>query len=492
MNISCMRKFFVIVATLFATNFVHAQTLQIDYNSNCQAIYNQISALQLDAAKANLLQEANQHPTNAAIVFLANYIDFYELFFNEDPILFQRKKVEQVNRLAILENTNANTPYYLYAKGIIYLQWGMIKLKQKSYMAAAKDVRKSYQLFAENKKLYPSSIINDTYMGALQSAIGTIPSNYKWVSTLFGMKGNLATGISLLQNAVKNTQNPFAADALFFYTYVKTYLQNEPKQAYKELSSIKSKAVNNRLLTFMLANLAINQNKAQETITIIQSNYNKTGFLKIPILDYELGTAHFYGQNDNCLIFLNNYVQNFKGSYYKKDACYKMAMYAYEQGNMALAKKYAALIGKMPSSDSEADKMAQQFYESPQWPNIKLLQLRQLHDGGYFTKALSIANVFIADNSNKTEFYYRKARLLDEMQKKDSAIVYYKQTIDLGKEATTYFAARAALQLGMLYEDANNFSQAKNYYSLSRKMKNEEYKNSIDMRAKAGLQRVGS
>jgi predicted negative regulator of RcsB-dependent stress response len=72
----------------------------------------------------------------------------------------------------------------------------------------------------------------------------------------------------------------------------------------------------------------------------------------------------------------------------------------------------------------------------------------------------------------------------------DSAIVYYTKTIDLGKQETTYFAARAALQLAVVYEDKKNYKMAATYFAQSMKMKNKEYKNSIDMRAKAGLQRV--
>jgi hypothetical protein len=464
--------------------------MQFDNNEKCIAIYNNISALKLQDASVQLMQEVRRNPGNGMLVLYANYIDFYELFFNEDPAEYTKRKANQSTRLSLFDKANENSPFFLHNKAMIYLQWAMVKLKFNHYIDAAKDMRKAYQLFAENKKKYPSSTMDDAYFGSIQSAIGTIPGNYQWVASLLGLKGNLKTGAQLVENAMASNTNPFAADALFFYVYIKQYLQNEPKQAWNALKKYRSKCADNRLLTFMTANIAINQNKADEVIKVIDENANQKGFIALPILDYEMGSAYLFKINHQCIGYFKKFLANSKGTFYKKDAYYKMAMMSYLEGKQADANYYAAKINAQEGSDADADKTAQNFSKSLQWPNKDLLKIRFLFDGGYFAKALQLANASPTNVQTIVEHSYRKARIFDEQKQDDSAIVYYTKTIDLGKQETTYFAARAALQLAVVHEDKKNYKMAATYFAQSMKMKNKEYKNSIDMRAKAGLQRV--
>jgi tetratricopeptide (TPR) repeat protein len=64
------------------------------------------------------------------------------------------------------------------------------------------------------------------------------------------------------------------------------------------------------------------------------------------------------------------------------------------------------------------------------------------------------------------------------------------QTIKNGSESEYYYAANSALQLGLIYEKRKDYKKARIYYEKARSMENEEYKNSIDQKAKAGLSRI--
>ena len=485
------KRVYFIIFVLCIVKVSNSQTLQLENNEHCKQIYHQISALKIDESTKEIFDELKAKPNNAMPLLLANYIDFYELFFNENPTEYEKRKLNESKRIDILNTANPNSPLYLHAKAMIYLQWGLIKLKFKDYFSAAKDVRKAFQLFNENKVKFPQSNVGDAYIGSLQAAIGTIPGEFKWVANLLGMKGNLNSGVALIQKALNNSQNIFPEDALFFYVYVKQYLQNEPKQAWQELKKYRTKTANNRLLTFMTANIAVNQNKADEVIKVVLENYNQKGFLQIPILDYELGCAYLYKLDDNSIYYFSKYINNFRGKFYLKDAYYRMAMMKYIAGDNAKATQFANAILQQKNSDADADKNAQQFAKNMEWPNKDLLKIRFLYDGGYFQKALQIAKKFQPQANTLLEYNYRKARIFDEINNKDSAIQNYLTTIQLGKTATTYFAARAALQLAMLYEAQNKKELAFRYFTLSMNMENREYKNSIDMRAKAGLQRLG-
>ena len=70
------------------------------------------------------------------------------------------------------------------------------------------------------------------------------------------------------------------------------------------------------------------------------------------------------------------------------------------------------------------------------------------------------------------------------------AISYFDKTISEGKTQPYYFAANAALQCGLIYEQQNDFLNAGKYYHLCLEMDYPEYKTSLDQKAKAGLQRI--
>ena len=60
----------------------------------------------------------------------------------------------------------------------------------------------------------------------------------------------------------------------------------------------------------------------------------------------------------------------------------------------------------------------------------------------------------------------------------------------MGKNATEYFAARAALQTGYIYEKKAAKKEAIRYFEMVLDMDDHEYKNSLDQRAKAAINRI--
>jgi len=72
----------------------------------------------------------------------------------------------------------------------------------------------------------------------------------------------------------------------------------------------------------------------------------------------------------------------------------------------------------------------------------------------------------------------------------DQAIQMYEATVKAGANRPEYFAARAALQMGYIYEKRNDKVKARQCFQSCLDMQGHDYKNSLDQRAKAGIQRV--
>ena len=151
------------------------------------------------------------------------------------------------------------------------------------------------------------------------------------------------------------------------------------------------------------------------------------------------------------------------------------------------------MVLKRGNTDTDADKEANKNAKSGRWPNPLLLKARVLNDGGYNDQALTLLqtkniNEF-TDATDKLEYTYRTGRIYDDLNKDDAAIKNYLTAISLGISRTEYYASRAALQIGMIYEKQGNKSLAIQYYTKCLEMANHDYKDSIDQKAKSGIAR---
>jgi len=123
---------------------------------------------------------------------------------------------------------------------------------------------------------------------------------------------------------------------------------------------------------------------------------------------------------------------------------------------MAAANNARQLLIKKGATDSDADKQANKDAKAGTWPNPLLLKARLLNDGGYNNEALALlsgkSNTDFPQVSDNLEFTYRLARIYDDLDRDDEAIKTYLVAIALGKNRQEYYASRAALQIGWIYE----------------------------------------
>ncbi|HLL43511.1 MAG TPA: tetratricopeptide repeat protein, partial [Segetibacter sp.] len=176
-----------------------------------------------------------------------------------------------------------------------------------------------------------------------------------------------------------------------------------------------------------------------------------------------------------------------------KDVLQKIGWAYYLKGNKDEAEKYRLLTRKNGNTESDADKKAYRDAKKGLWPDETLLKARILNDGGYQKEALTILKgktvEYFSKPEEKLEYAYRMARIYDEMGKDDDAIQFYEVAIGLGKGRTEYYAARAALQMGFIYESRNQKALAIASFQQCLDMGDHEYKDSLDQRAKSGIAR---
>lgn len=491
-----MRKWLLIVLLIGNTSPIIAQW-QYQWNARTQSIYESITHLKIPEARKWMAIDSKTNANNLSYVLLESYADFYQLFLNENTNEYNQLFPKFKQRINLLELGPKNNPQYLYSLGLAHLHKSLVAIRFDKNFEAALDFRKAYLLFKENKQKFPHYSPNDLYLGILTTVIGTIPKGYQWMASVLGMTGRISDGNALvLQYLTSNDalSTRVRNEALFIYPYLLMNFEGNEKKAFDFIDHNGYDFKTNQMHAYMVTNLYLNHQKSAKALSIVNQMNQSDAYLTLPFWQLEIGYANLNELKlDKAQIAFLEFIYSFKGNFYIKDAYERLSWIALLQGNTRKANQYRAMVLKAGNEITDADKQAAQNARSGKWPHPLLLKARLLSDGGYQNQALALlvgknSNDFSTD-SEKTEFAYRLARIYDLMGQEDLAIKFYTSTIEKGMLLTDYFAARAALQIGLIYEHKGNYSSAISYFNTCINMKNHAFKNSLDQKAKSGIQR---
>jgi len=155
--------------------FFVASQKHFDFSMPCQDAYREIIQLRLDAGQKILDGEKKKDPDNLMPLFLENYIDFFVLFFNEDPSEYQARKGMLEKRIAWMNEGPESSPFYLFTHSVIHFQWAAIKIKFGDNWDAGWEFRRSFIQSKESLNKFPDFSPALMLNGAMQVVAGTIP-----------------------------------------------------------------------------------------------------------------------------------------------------------------------------------------------------------------------------------------------------------------------------------------------------------------------------
>jgi tetratricopeptide (TPR) repeat protein len=471
-------------------------TYRFDFNEDCRKAYEEIISLRLVSGKRILDSEKLSDPGNLIPYFLENYIDFFTLYFNEDPAEYSLRKPMADQRLALMKKGDPASPFYLFTRSVIYFQSAAVDIKFGNRWDAAWSFRRSFLAGKENLEKFPNFQPGLMLQGSMQVAAGTIPPGYQWLSKLLGIQGTIDAGMKNLEE-VLNSKDPYANifhnEATFYFLYLKFYILNQREEVFKYIHQQNWDLRNNHLFAYLVANLSLNNQNAAVTESVISHLNQSPAYLEMPVWDMQIGYAEADRLYPGAIANLQKYISRFKGNFYVKDVLQKISWMYYLQGAMDKAKEARARLLISGNTETDADKQAQKEAESGKWPNQILLRARLLDDGGYYNLALqALAGKQAASFQNEAErleFEYRTGRIYDALGREPEAILAYQEALRMGESRHEYYGARAALQLGFIYEKRGDKKNALAYYKMVLAMRAHDYKNALDQKAKAGVQR---
>jgi hypothetical protein len=470
---------------------------EYQWTPRTQKIYESITSLRIPEARTLISQDKKANASNLIYQLLESYADFYQLFLNENKAEYSRMYPAFEQRIQLLEAGPKQSPYHLYSLALAHLHKSLIAIRFNKNLEAALDFRKAFLLFKENKKAYPNFSPNDVYLGLMTTVIGTIPKGYQWMANLLGMSGKITEGNALVLKYIHSKDafaNQCRNEALFVYPYLVMNFEGNKKKTFDFLENTDYDFTNNHLHAYMATNLYLNNQQSQKALQIAYNINPANTYLDLPFWQLEIGYAYLNELKlDAAKNALQQFINRFKGQFYVKDAFEKLSWIAYIQGDQAKANAYRSNVLSKGNDITDADKQALQNAKKGTWPHPILLRARLLSDGGYQQQALTIlagkTSKDFDNDADKTEFAYRLGRIYDLAGQLDQAIPFYTSAIEKGANQPAYFAARAALQIGLIYEQKNNPTLAITFFNTCLEMKNHAFKNSLDQKAKTGIQR---
>lgn len=478
---------------LLSSTHLLAQTFE--YTSNCQNAYQSIYKLKINEGLQWLDLEKKENPKNYLPYFIENHADFIKLFVNDNKKLYDEIKVRINDRLEKLKDGDANSPYYLYTQADIHLQWAFCKIKFGEYVSAAFEVKKAYSMLLSNKSKFPDFAPNTKSIGLLHTIFGAIPDKYKFAAKLLGLKGSINQGMEEINSVLQDSNFKFREETVIMYTLLLLHLQKDKTASWSMISKTIPSLEDNLLNYFIAATVAEHTGKNEEMIHLLSNKPTGSAYYPFPYLDFMYGYAKLNRLDGDADIYIKKFISENKGRSYQKEAYRKLAWYYLVNGQSGLYKNYMQQVLQIKDAPTDEDKSAQKEALQNLTPNKELLKARVLSDGAYFERALAVINAVqpekISNSRDKIEYYYRKARIYDELNRTNDAIKYYMLTVENGIYFNYYFTANACIKLANIFEEQHKKANAIEYYKKAIALDKDEYANSIDAEAKAGLNRIG-
>ncbi|MCX6216812.1 tetratricopeptide repeat protein [Spirosoma sp.] len=485
---------FIVVAALFVLlNPFVAMAQDFVWTPGLQRAYSELQKLAVQPTQHILTAESAQ---NGVRIFVDDYADMLLLVTSDDDRLFASISDREEERLDALKKLDDASPWKRVLLAEVRLHWAFTKLKFGKEMSASWDVIRAYKLLAENQRRFPAFVPTYKSLGTLHVMIGSVPDSYSWVANLLGLHGNIQQGQQELQRA---RQDPiFGLEARLIDLMVRAYVLTFSDADGQSLQQLVSAHPDNLLLHFFGATIEQKNGHGEQALTYLSTRPSGKNYLPLPVVENILGDIYLQkGEYNTATTHFQQFLATYKGRNFLKDSYYKLFLCRWLANKPdAESRPFLQKVITTGRTTVESDKAAQKFAESYLGKGISanqkvLMRARLASDGGFTDSALAYLRPYtegsFSTTAEKAEYTYRMGRIFQRRDNPDAAIPWLTRALALSEPIQLSFGATAALQLGYIYQQKNDRARARSFFQKALSFKRHEYKNSVDNKARAGL-----
>jgi tetratricopeptide (TPR) repeat protein len=327
-------------------------------------------------------------------------------------------------------------------------------------------------------------------MGLLYVLFGMAPDKLNWLLSIFGLEGDVGSGMKLLSN-VQKSSNAYALESSVMIALLNSYLLNKPDVGFSQITEIKNQH-KYLLIDYVYGLISMKNSNSQFALAgLAEAEKTYAQPLALAQIYYLLGEISLQkGETNMAIEYFHKFIKNQKGLSLLKDSYFKIGLCHLINGEETLANQSFDLALSEGWAKNEADTYAQSQVESGQFSATSLYRLRFATDGGFYDEAKRIQSEIddtLLTGQDLCEYYYRTGRLMQKIDDRSAAIFNYEKTIKVQGENHWYYAPNAALQLGYIHLQHNDPEMAKYFLEKVFDYTKHPYEKSIRQKAKTAL-----
>lgn len=441
-----------------------------------------------------LNKERLARPDNRVPDYLEAASICVRVFFVEDEAYYEK----QVDRLDALferiEDLPDSNPYKRVFLAELSLARAGVYGKFKHNVKAGWLFYRAYNLLKDNLNDFPDFIPTLIPYGVLQTAVGSLPEDYKSIASLFGFQGNIEEGLSMIRKAyyysLADPKLKFHQDYFgFVYAYVNYELETDEQVSLRTLDM---KVDQSSFFAYLEAQQLLRKGETKEALEVMLNRPKGKNYLHVPYFDYYTGKIALMLGHPQAPEFLQNFLDKTKDKEHLKSTYRYLAWHHLIGGNAPKAEEYRQKILAQSESLTGSDKQAQQ--EAEMGFNVYLIEARLDFDAGRYTQLVKTLHPdkeddYCRNDIDRQEFYYRRGRALQELGFKEKALQAFLKVQALPASAT-YAWGNSILQCAQIYEEKGNYNLSRNFYKKALKYKDYAFHEGVHQKARAGLERI--
>ncbi|MEO6190313.1 MAG: hypothetical protein ABIO44_08085 [Saprospiraceae bacterium] len=478
--------------------YLNIQILSAQYyckfNAEQKDIYKSI--IELDLSEASIkLKNCKDYKINLATILLEDYIDFFQLFIFEKESDYIRLIDHKKERLQQIKIAKISEEWSLYLQSEILLHWSLIHLKRNENWKAFTCVNEAFEKLNSCNKYYPQFIYSKKSLGILHTLLSTIPEELDWATKLIGLTGDLEKGKKELSEFIyyaSERDDIFQTEAKAAFAFIKSYLDNQSKQASQYWNKEMINKSANPLLSMVSIKLFIRAGENKKA----QMEVNKLSFAqkcKLPYLFFLSGILKLQDLNYGCDQDFFKFLELYKGKNYIKEAYQKLAWTALLKGSIPKYQYYMKKCFEDGELITDEDVQAQNEAMKKIIPDRQLLKARLLCDGANYNRAYHLLFIRIGEyyeSGLRLECAYRMGRICQLNNKSREALSYFQDALEADQDKKSYMSCSAMLYSAYILEELGEKSEACQYYSKTLDIKPDQYSRSLHQKAKTGQLRL--
>lgn len=426
---------------------------------------------------------------------LSDYVEAASLclrmFLVENESFFDAQRDHLDDLIASLEELPDSDPNKRVLLAELLLGRSGIYAKYKHNIKAAWGFYRAYNLLQENQKLFPDHIPTLVPYGVLQTAVGSLPSDYRSLANLFGFQGDIEKGLAMIRKAyyysLANPEYRFYRD---YFGYIYTYINFELEtQEQVSLFTLGIEVQRSAYFIYLEAQQELKQGRAVEALQLLQNIPQNEAYLRIPYFIYYQGKVALMVNPNLAKKYLSEFLKEAKDLEHQKSAYRYLAWYYLLDSNDKKAEEYRQRILSDKITPTGADRQA--FLEAKRGFNKQLIEARLDFDAGRYAQIVERLSPWMLskhckEDWEKQEFYYRRGRALQELNLRDKAEEEFLKAVSYDQEIS-YALGNSYLQLGYLYETKGAISSSRKYLEKAESLSGYAFHEGVQQKAKAVL-----